>query len=154
MWENNYWMISRYTSKNILLEFAISTSRPAAARLILQIPAKYFTMYTLKSFNNCIMFNGVEITPSPNRYSISKARIEGCFMPNDRVRQEQEKSSCKCFQYCYRTENPRWQTEMTNKIEHYIYRAANDLEKIHMLINPRLWWMTHIHGVYIYTLYN
>ena len=33
----NYWMISRYTLKNILREFAISTSRPQAARLILQI---------------------------------------------------------------------------------------------------------------------
>ena len=45
---------NKYTLKNILLEFAISTS---AARLILQILAKYFSMYTKKSFNNCIISN-------------------------------------------------------------------------------------------------
>ena len=41
--------------KNILREFAISTERPQAARLILQILAKYFSRYTSKSFNNCII---------------------------------------------------------------------------------------------------
>ena len=56
MWQNNYRMISQYTLNNILLEFAISTSRPTAARLILQILAKYYSMYTSKSFNNCIMY--------------------------------------------------------------------------------------------------
>ena len=38
-----------------MLEFAKSTSRPMAAWLILQILAKYNSMYTEKSFNNCIM---------------------------------------------------------------------------------------------------
>ena len=46
------------TLKNILLEFAISTLRPAAVRLILQILAKYFQVYTSKSFNNCIILYG------------------------------------------------------------------------------------------------
>ena len=48
-------MISQYTLNNILLEFAISTSRPTAARLILQIRAKYYSMYTEKSFYNCFV---------------------------------------------------------------------------------------------------
>ena len=56
MWQNNYWMISRYILNNILLEFEISTSRPMTARLILQIWATYYSiaLYTKKSFNNCI----------------------------------------------------------------------------------------------------
>ena len=37
----NYWMISKYTLNNILLEFAISTERPS--------------MYTEKSFYNCFV---------------------------------------------------------------------------------------------------
>ena len=51
------WFRSRYTLKNILRKFAISTERPAA-RLIFQIFAKYLSMYTSKSFNNyCILRN-------------------------------------------------------------------------------------------------
>ena len=59
MWQNNYWIISRYPLNNILLEFAISTSRPTAARLILQILAKYYSMDTSKSFNNYILSHPV-----------------------------------------------------------------------------------------------
>ena len=64
-------MISQYTLNNILLEFAISTSRPTAARLILQILAKYYSMYISKSFNNCIIFKSYkQLTSDENESSI------------------------------------------------------------------------------------
>ena len=80
MWQNNYWMISRYTLNTILLECAISTSRPTAARLILQILAKYYSMYTSKSFNNCILEYLIITIDQVRTRSAITARIAGTFV--------------------------------------------------------------------------
>ena len=67
----------QYTLKNILLKFAISTSRPTAARLILQIFAKYFSMYTEKSFNNCIIsYNNIIHFRIPNIETQLKCNVD------------------------------------------------------------------------------